>query len=652
MTLSRLIFTFYFGDIANLEANISDVLYAYFLGWKYDSIVACYALVPSYLLLIFVTFFKKNILNNIYQFINQIYFLTITFVIVALLISDLGFYSFFQDHINILFFGILEDDTMALIETIQKNYPVTIMTGGVVVLTGLVLYFYRKIFTYTKKNDSRVSNGPIKYLSLLTVTLILLFGGLRGGYGIMVISPKYSDFSDNEFINQIALNGVIAFEKTYKLRKENNSEGYNLSEKFGYKKIQDAFSDYLGIDVSLTKRDELIGLIKRVTSKNTSLEELKPNVVVIVMESFGANWLQYHSNEFNILGGLEKHFEEDYLFKNIISSDNGTIGSLMAIGTNIPNRPGARFLSESKYLQTPLDSSSNIPYLNSGYETNFMYGGKLGWRDIGRYFKYQKFDNLIGENYISKELNLEGHQGTEWGLYDEHLFNMIEKKILVTKRPQFIMALSTSNHPPFEVPKNYELKPLEIPVTLDSKILREKDLFLARFKTFQYANAQLAKFISNIKKSDAGKNTIIAITGDHNFWGSINYSKKESFYKHTVPLYFYIPKEIFSKKVDLNKIASHEDIMTSLYNLSLSETGYVSFGENLFNEGRTYAIGANLFAGDEGVIYRDAKFQWDNIPYVEAANEDINLKNLESNYKSTLSVADYFLRMSLKKESN
>lgn len=365
------------------------------------------------------------------------------------------------------------------------------------------------------------------------------------------------------------------------------------------------------------------------------------------MESFGANWLQYHSQDFNILGGLESHFKEDILFKNIISGDNGTIGSLMAIGTNIPNRPGARFLSESKYLQTSLESSANVPYSNSGYETNFMYGGKLGWRDIGKYFKYQKFDNLIGENFISNDLNLSGSNGTEWGLFDEHLFSMIEKKLNETTRPQFILALSTSNHPPFEVPSDYKPKRLEIPELLDSKILRERNLFLERFKSFQYANAKLADLISRIKKSKLGENTIIAVTGDHNFWGFINYDSNESFYKHTVPLYFYIPNSYLNKEIDTNKIASHEDIMTTLYNLSLSETNYTSFGENLFNSGRSFAIGANLYAGDEGVIYRGKNYLWDTIPFVKSTKTERRLKELELHYKSRLSVADFFLRMSL-----
>lgn len=652
MTFARLAFVVYFGESNLFSTQSSELAQAFLLGWKYDTLVSSYAIVPSYLLLLIVTILKNNTLNNIYLFINQIYFFFITVLLLSILISDFSFYSYFQDHLNILFFGIIEDDTIALLETIRKNYPVEIIGIGILIFLLIIFYIFRKIFKYTNQANTKIRSGSLKFISLFTVTVVALIGGLRGGYGMMVISPKYSDFSENEFINQASRNAVVALEKTYKIRKQNNSKDYNIAQSLGYKTIQQAFSDYLGFDVSRTKNKELLHLIKRKTSKSEQIEKTKPNVVVIVMESFGANWLKYHSKDFNILGSLDKHFSEDYLFTNMISGDNGTIGSLMTIGTNIPNRPGARFLSESIYLQTPLESSANIPYLKQGYETTFMYGGKLGWRDIGRYFKYQKFDNLFGENKISKQLKLSGRQGTEWGLYDEHLFKSIEDQLLSLKRPQFILALSTSNHPPFETPKSFKSESLNIPKSLSQKILREKTLFKQRFKAFQYANDKLGEFISTIKDSELGDNTIIAVTGDHNFWGFINYTKEEAFYKHTVPLYLYIPKTLKDNiDFDPSKIISHEDIMTTLYNLSLSDVEYTSFGENVFSQGRTSAMGARIYASDSGVIYRGKKYLWDKVPYTKIAPKDANLEELEKHYKSRLSVADFFLRMSYKEKN-
>ncbi len=37
------------------------------------------------------------------------------------------------------------------------------------------------------------------------------------------------------------------------------------------------------------------------------------------------------------------------------------------LGTNIPHRPGARFLSESRFMQLPLKCASHIPYKAKGY---------------------------------------------------------------------------------------------------------------------------------------------------------------------------------------------------------------------------------------------------------------------------------------------
>ncbi len=271
-------------------------------------------------------------------------------------------------------------------------------------------------------------------------SLALLFGGARGGYGDMVLSPKYADFSSNIFINQIAVNGILSFEKSVKLRKRRNSKDFHMEKAMGYKDIHEAFSDFLGVDTSPTAKDQLASLLQRRTPVNEKVDQARPHVVVVVMESFGASWIKYNSPGFDFLNGLSKHIEEDLFFKNFVSGDNGTIGSLMVVATNIPNRPGARYLSESRYMQMELPSAAHVPYKENGYETSFVYGGKLGWRDIGKYFQRQNYHHVEGENAIRNALGLEGRAGTEWGLYDEHLFDYIYKKLKDAKRPQFIFG--------------------------------------------------------------------------------------------------------------------------------------------------------------------------------------------------------------------
>lgn len=83
-------------------------------------------------------------------------------------------------------------------------------------------------------------------------------------------------------------------------------------------------------------------------------------------------------------------------------------------------------------MRTTLTSSGAIPFNRAGYDTHFVYGGKLGWRDLGQYLKAQNFTNLHGADEIKAqmpELNkIEARDlGNEWGIFDEYLYSFIEK---------------------------------------------------------------------------------------------------------------------------------------------------------------------------------------------------------------------------------
>ncbi len=651
LTIFRSVFVVYFSDISFISNNILEISYAFFMGWKYDTIVASYLIFPFVLLSIVLSLLKSRVLVNVSSFLFGLYFFIFINIITLLSFCDLGFYSFFQDHLNILFFGFFEDDTVALAQSIWKNYPIEYALIGYAIYTIVIFVLIKKIFKFqTRNTKSILHKGVVKFVLLASIVVVLLFGGARGGYSVLVLSPKYADFSKSLFINQIALNGIITFEKAYKLRKSRGSMDFNMAKAMGYgDNIHNAFSDYLGFDTSPTKEEKLINLLERKTPYSEKINEVKPHVVVIMMESFGAHWSRFNSNTFNFLGDLQKHFNEDFYFKNFTSSDNGTIGSLMVVGSNIPHRNGARFISESRYMQMPLQSAAHIPFESAGYETNFLYGGKLGWRDIGKYFSYQGFKNIEGENHIKESLGLKGRQGTEWGLYDEHFFDHIHQKLTSATRPQFLLGLSTSNHPPFEVPKDFLAPELILPDELKKKISREENLFMQRFRAFQYANYKLAKFINQVKTSSLKENTIIIVTGDHNFWGFMNYEKSESFLKYTVPLYIFVPDSIRPISYDKEKFGSHEDIMTTAYNLSLSDKTYLTFGEDLFSSNDSISMNGGVIASKRGAIIGGKFYKWLKEGLLESTSSRESDEFLIKQNKSSLSIADYYLSSELKK---
>jgi phosphoglycerol transferase MdoB-like AlkP superfamily enzyme len=644
----RVGFSLYFLEISFIQKNISEVLYGFFMGWRYDTIVSCYVLLPYILVHHLIVFVPIQFVKKILRTLSSLYLFLIIVFVGFVLVGDFGFYSYFQEHLNILAFGLLEDDTNALIETTGKNYPLKTGFAFFAAFVLITFYYLRRVLTKTIPSRAGFFRRMVSYILFFG----LFVGGLRGGYSMMVLSPKYSDFSKHQIINDLSLNGVVTLQRAYKLRSQRSSLSFNMAKAMGYgNDIHKAFSDYIGLDVSSTQREQLVNLLERKTGINEVAAEVKPNVVVLLMESFGAHWMKYNSQEFDFLGDLKQHFDSDILFRNVISGDNGTIGSLMVLGTNIPHREGARFISESRYMRVPLKTASHLPFKNRGYETSFLYGGKLAWRDIGKYFQSQGYNKIEGESHIRANLSLKGRQGTEWGLYDEHLFNHIYKKLESGTQSKFIFALSTTNHPPVEVPKtyrdNHEESSLLIPKDFENRSRRERKLFLERFLTFKYSNEKLAAFISKIKSSKFANNTIVVVTGDHNFWGFMNYRKEESFSKYKVPLYFYIPEKLKPKSYDQNKVAGHEDVMTTLYQLALSNTSFYSFGDDLFGDQQSNALSAAVYANHLGGFIQGKPFLFEQNSLVFKGSDPESLLELKKQYRSTLSVADFFIRSEL-----
>jgi hypothetical protein len=129
MTIYRAIFMFYYFNLQELTPY-TDLIKAFILGCRYDCAVLAY--INSFVSLIFVGLLYIGSTKFFINFAKSLkYYYTIFFGIVAsLLCIDFGFYSYFKNHINILIFGVFEDDTKALASTIYDNYPVFLVLLG------------------------------------------------------------------------------------------------------------------------------------------------------------------------------------------------------------------------------------------------------------------------------------------------------------------------------------------------------------------------------------------------------------------------------------------------------------------------------------------------------------------------------------------
>lgn len=101
----------------------TDLARSLWMGVRFDVVVLAYLCTLPVLALIFCLFWRQEFAYK--QLINvSKHYLHWMFILICLLLAiDVGYYSYFQDHFNILVFGLIEDDTKALLLTFWKNYP-------------------------------------------------------------------------------------------------------------------------------------------------------------------------------------------------------------------------------------------------------------------------------------------------------------------------------------------------------------------------------------------------------------------------------------------------------------------------------------------------------------------------------------------------
>ncbi len=639
MTIFRIVFFLYYNEVNELNTYYFDISKMLFLGFRIDLTVIGYIQVIPTLLLIALYYLKKGSLFKTFKTFLK-YYLFISFVLVSLLlIADFGFYSYFKDHINILFFGLFEDDTFALMETFWQNYNVFI------ILTSLFIYFIILYFSIKIVLNMKLENKTLSILKIPSLffffLLIFNFFIIRGTFGMYPLGKMIPNVSQNEYINKMSQNGIRAFVSANDIRNKFKKSKLDYIKETGFENsIVEAFK----IHKNSSDIDEE-NLLNNITYKTKKADDEDYNVVVIMVESFGLPILKYQSSEFDIMGKLKKHFDEDVLFTNIISEGDGTIASLESLLLNIPYRPYSFPFSQSNMAQTSFDFTPAFLYNNANYNTSFIYGGDLTWRDLGKFVKYQGYKNIEGKQDIYSSLNKtkeENEYFHPWGIYDEYLYEHILKKLENSKEKEMILALSTNNHPPYNIPNDYKSKSLIFSEDLKSHIIGDLSLAQQRFKSYAYALDSLGDFLDKFKNSHAKDNTIVVITADNNtVEGIMKYDDNPIFTSKNIPIYFYLPKKLKDKlEIDINFAGSQKDIFPTLYNLTLKNTKYLSIGNDLFDKiAPHYGFNGSLIINKNKEVRR-----------LSSLNEKTS-DELINYYKASLTITEYLINSYKKKEN-
>lgn len=593
-TLNRAVLLFRYCPDDVWKLYTSDMIPAFQRGFRFDLKVAGFLFLPLIVWLLLGFFAEAKIKSvKIVSGMNKTMKILWPLILFLFLV-DQQYYSFFQSHINILAFGIAEDDTRAVLASVWSDHPLI----RVLLILATSTYIVYKLLNIAQREILKISihNKFNKYFSLKNFTIAFLFFApayvlaMRGSFSIFPLQRDDGNISNHPYINYLVINPFFAIKEAIQ-EKQNTKKLLTENEILSLNGLKSKTEALQALNLSSEKD------LFKTSSPNPEARKKPFHLVFAMMESWSNSYIDFHNKEKNdLLSSLEPHLKEDYIFRNFYSSTNGTITTIEAM---IFSKENNLLIWNSPFRFQNFESSIAKPFHDKGYRTVFITSGKLGWRNLSQWIKNQYFDEAYGQEEITKRLP--NALTCEWGVFDEYAFQLSREILLESKeRPTFIFIQTTSNHTPYELPPHYTPTPTHIPQELETTLSSTREFAERSLVGYQYSNHALGDYISAIEnEASLSENTIIAASGDHNAWSLIprNSTIIPVKMQLSVPFYLRLPERL-RKQVyyDPQRAGSHKDLQATFVNLALDEAKYFAMGNNLFSpkNTKTAFFGFNL----------------------------------------------------------
>ena len=589
----RICFAVAFVPMSVISSNLSVLPRLFFNFLRFDVQVICYVLLLPTALTFILVVLRKPWTDHVLSRFRLIYFSIVSVLLLMISGIDMGFYANFNSHINLTFFDFFNEGPMSLIQTIWEEYHCVYEAIIFLLIALPVLLLIRRlesgnlssrlsVRSSNSRNSSRRNTINLSIIILLYIVFLAI--GLRGSVWRFPLQIEDTFVSNQKALNDLVPNTVYMLKKAYKEKRnafkiENTTD---LLKQYKFKSLQEALDIYTGGKVRIVKNDTLTALQHALFAEvDHGLKQSQPNIVIIYSESWSNYLFNLQQKDAEMYFGLERHFKEDLFFRNFQSVQNGTVASLenLYVSTPFP-----RFFA-SAYRFKMLPTSIALPFKASNYTTMFMSGMDAAWENCAEALIHQQFDAIYDKFFLLKDYPHATYNSI--GVYDEYLFQaLLDKLNKPSKKRQMITVMTTTNHPPFEFPKDLKLPPLPDSFYGKKCFAEHNRKVLDKYLTgFRYYNKALNDFLNRFKASAAAKNTILVITGDHNVRVILNHDVIDKRYEHSVPLYVYLPpylrKEAYNKLT--NRWGSHDDILATLAPFAFRNTKYFKMGKNLLD---------------------------------------------------------------------
>ncbi len=576
--LARVAFISIYVPTETLTGHTDAMPLLVFNALRFDMQTVAYVLLVPTVILLAGMFVRTEAFARISGKINVWYFTVVATILAALCVIDLGFYRNFNSHINLTFFDFFNEGPLGLLQAIWEEYNVIgcllalIAVGTGVYWTGKKI---EKIISSFKIHSSLLTPHSSLFILLLYIAGIVVC--MRGSVWRYPLQAEDIFVSESKVFNDIVPNATYMLKKAYKEKKNAFviKDIEQIIKDYGYSSLADA------LNTPIDSSSDTLQLLREALFTDTpdTLSAPQPNVLIILGESWGTYLMNLDNEQTNLLYGMRRHFAEDLLFRNFQSVQNGTVATIENVTVATPFHRMFR----SRYRLTTLPTSIALPFNDSGYHTEFISGMDMAWENCAEALTHQGFAAVSDKYHLLKEDASYRHNSI--GVYDEHLFSSIYNRLQTeSDTPKMILAVTTTNHPPFEFPDDMQLETLPESIYSNPTFaVNDKEVLDKYLDGYRYLNKELGEFLDKFKASPAADNTIIMVTGDHNVRSIIDYNTVDRRWQYSVPLYVYLPPYLRkeSHSAMTSRLGSHDDILPTVAPFALKGTSYMRLGNNL-----------------------------------------------------------------------
>ena len=489
-TLTRI--AFYIWSFEEIDFSIISLTKIILIGLFFDIGTISYFLLPYIIYLLFLPnkfiggWFDKIITHFAYT-VGLITFVFTTF-------AEFTFWDEFKNRFNFISVDYLIY-TSEVLQNINQSYNVPISLTIILGIVFLIMYLSHKKQYYYKTFYTQISfkeKIPFALLIVFTVTFFTLF-----------IKNENAEWSSNRYENELSKAGIYSFFAAFK-----NNE-LSFSQFYLTKDIDDAFKS---VKQHVFAKNDPLTNSKKYSFQRKVInegEEIKPNVILICMESFSAYFLKRYDSPYNMAPHLDSLIPKCISFTNLYATGTRTVRGMEAITLSIPPTPGRSIVKRNN--NTGLFNIGTV-FKEKGYKNVFFYGGDGYFDNMNNFFGGNGFDivdrgrgYLMGDNFTSKRTNIEDNEVTfenAWGVCDEDIYRKVLKE--ADKNHQnnqlfFNFIMTTSNHRPYTYPENK----IDIPSGH------------GRDGGVKYTDFALHQFLEEAKTKPWFDNTVFVIMADH-----------------------------------------------------------------------------------------------------------------------------------------